>query len=183
MPLPCYFSFIMSRPAGPAKSTMTMKRLMNELEKSQKEPMENIDLYPDESNMLVWYFCILDTDKTSPYHGGKYVGKITHQPNYPLSAPSIMVMTPSGRFNPGQKICMDNTSFHNESWSNSWNMNTILLGLLSIMIDDRERGHNMIVYSDKAQGDAIKKKMAASSHEWNERYVKEIYSKFRDGFR
>ena len=42
----------------PELSPITKKRLLGDLRIIQKEPLEFVDTYPDENNMLVWYFLI-----------------------------------------------------------------------------------------------------------------------------
>jgi hypothetical protein len=64
------------------------------------------------------------------------LGNMTFPFDYPLKPPEIRVMTPSGRFDPGAKICLSYTSFHKESWSPGWTVSTMLLGLLSFMLED-----------------------------------------------
>mmetsp|Transcript_5822 Transcript_5822/g.17827 ORF Transcript_5822/g.17827 Transcript_5822/m.17827 type:complete len:168 (+) Transcript_5822:388-891(+) len=42
--------------------------------------------------------------------------------------------TPNGRFETGTRLCLSISDFHPESWSPSWGVSTILLGLLSFML-------------------------------------------------
>ena len=44
--------------------------------------------------------------------------------------------TPSGRFEPGTRICMSFTDYHPEDWNPAWSAFTILTGLLSFMVED-----------------------------------------------
>ena len=53
--------------------------------------------------------------------------------NYPFSAPSIHMFTPNGRFHLNEMICMSFSNFHNELWTPAWNVEKIMLGLLSFM--------------------------------------------------
>ena len=108
-------------------ANITKKRLAGELRLLQKEPLELIDTYPDDNNALVWYFLLRGPDFTE-YKGGFYIGKILHDPEYPTKAPNFMMLTPTGRFEIEQKICLTNSGYHAESWSPIWNMKTILLG-------------------------------------------------------
>jgi ubiquitin-protein ligase len=160
--------------ASSSITSLCRKRLHNELVAHKKQPLFNIDYYPQESNILIWHFCIVGCDKDTPYYGGVYVGRITHVYNYPLGAPSICMLTPSGKFDPGKQICLTNTGLHNEQWSEAWTMNTILIGLLSIMNEDTAKGTNFVCTTS-----AEKKKSALASHEYNRAHLSEIYKEFR----
>ena len=45
----------------------------------------------------------------TPFEGGLYHGRIMLPPEYPFKPPSIMLLTPSGRFEVGKKICLSNS--------------------------------------------------------------------------
>ena len=125
---------------------LAKKRLMGELRLLLKEPMEYIDTYPDENDMLIWYFCIkgpVDTD----YYGGYTIGMLLHSPKYPNAPPDYKLLTPNGRFETGRKICMTNTGYHAEQWSAVWNIKTLLNAFLSIMTSDDTTGLGHITVS------------------------------------
>eukprot|EP00835_Amoeboradix_gromovi_P003310 NODE_213_length_14376_cov_0.499054.p10 type:complete len:114 gc:universal NODE_213_length_14376_cov_0.499054:5503-5162(-) len=88
-------------------------RLNKELLSIEKNPIENILVRPMENNLLKWYFIILGP-KNTPYEGGEYLGVILFEKNYPFAPPHFKVFTPTGRFKPGDKICMSMTGFHKE---------------------------------------------------------------------
>ena len=50
------------------------------------------------------------------------------------------MLTPSGRFNVGTKICLTNSSYHKGDWSSTWNILSILIAFNSIWLDDNEHG-------------------------------------------
>ena len=45
-------------------------------------------------------------------------------------------MTPNGRFKVDENICMSFTKFHPESWSPMWNIENMLAGLVSFMLEE-----------------------------------------------
>lgn len=51
--------------------------------------------------------------------------------NYPLAPPAITLLTPSGRWEVGKKICLSNTDFHAELWQPAWGIRTIMEALRS----------------------------------------------------
>jgi ubiquitin-conjugating enzyme E2 J2 len=55
--------------------------------------------------------------KGSPYEGGFYHGKLKFPPEYPLKPPSILMLTPSGRFKPNTRLCLSMSDFHPETWN------------------------------------------------------------------
>ena len=89
---------------------------------------------PSPSNLLEWHY-VLEGDKDSEYGGGYYHGKIIFPPGYPFKPPSILMLTPSGRFEPGAKICLSMSDFHPESWNPLWGVSMILLGLQSFFYE------------------------------------------------
>lgn len=127
-------------------SVICKKRLLGDLRLLKKDPHQFIDVFPDEADLLTWYFLIKGPDE-SDYKNGYYIGKIMHNPEYPLKAPDFVMLTPSGRFMPDQKICMTNTGFHQSDWSPLWSVHAILTGFLSIMLDDKEHGISHIFNS------------------------------------
>lgn len=53
-----------------------------------------------------------------------------------MKAPSIYMLTPSGRFQINTKICMSMSDFHPESWNPLWSVATIIQGVQSFMASD-----------------------------------------------
>mmetsp|Transcript_26236 Transcript_26236/g.72032 ORF Transcript_26236/g.72032 Transcript_26236/m.72032 type:complete len:280 (-) Transcript_26236:655-1494(-) len=114
---------------------MATKRLRKELIKLQTEPPPGIIAEPDESNILKWHYVIRGPTET-PYEGGVYLGKIVFPSEYPMKAPSIYMLTPSGRFQISTKICMSMSDFHPESWNPMWSVATIIQGIQSFMASE-----------------------------------------------
>jgi ubiquitin-conjugating enzyme E2 J2 len=54
---------------------------------------------PDAKNIFEWHFCVFDL-KDCAYEGGYYHGKLMFPVEYPMKPPGIMMITPSGRFEP-----------------------------------------------------------------------------------
>lgn len=139
----------------------------------KKDPIDGIDAVPDEKDLLTWYF-LLKGPADSDYVGGWYIGKIMHSPDYPLKPPDFMMLTPNGRFLTDKKICLSNTGYHSNEWSAMWNIKTIILGFLSIMLDDKEHGISHIFASKEER-----KVLAEMSFAFNQENYKEIFSRFK----
>ena len=110
-------------------------RLRKELAAMHKEKPEFIWATHKESNILLWSF-LLAPPSDSVYGGGWYWGRLTFPAGYPFAPPSIIMCTPSGRFQVDHKICMSMSDYHPESWNPSWSVSTILKGVLSFMLGD-----------------------------------------------
>ena len=52
---------------------------------------------------------------------------------YPFKPPSFVMITPSGRFETGTKICLSISSYHPESWQPSWSVQSALVALIAFM--------------------------------------------------
>ncbi|KAJ0407818.1 hypothetical protein P43SY_008279 [Pythium insidiosum] len=116
-------------------ASMATARLRKEYIALQKKPVENIRAVPLEKNILEWYYVITGTDGT-PYEGGYYFGKLKFPPEYPMKPPSVLMLTPSGRFEVNRRICLSMSDFHPETWNPLWSVGSILTGLYSFMLEN-----------------------------------------------
>ncbi|CAJ1960983.1 unnamed protein product [Cylindrotheca closterium] len=115
---------------------LATRRLTKELRSLQKDPIKSpkITVSPNESNILEMHYVIEGSEKT-PYAGGIYHGKLKFPKDYPLKPPSVMMLTPSGRFQPNRRLCLSMSDFHPETWNPMWSVSTILTGLYSFMLE------------------------------------------------
>ena len=144
------------------------RRLTKELAALKKEPMSDprMVVAPNESNILEIHYVIeagscRDNDD-SPYANGIYHGKLLFPKEYPLKPPSVIMLTPSGRFVPNRRLCLSMSDFHPESWNPMWSISTILRGLYSFMITN-----DPTLGSINNTSDSMKRKYAAASLEYN----------------
>lgn len=72
-----------------------------------------------QDNLFEWHFTVRGPDD-SDFAGGIYHGRILLPPEYPLKPPSIILLTPNGRFQVGTKICLTISAHHPEFWQPSW---------------------------------------------------------------
>jgi ubiquitin-conjugating enzyme E2 J2 len=115
-----------------------LTRLRREYANIQAEKIPHIVARPTEKNMLVWHYVLHDLTPESPYMGGLYWGKLVFPKEYPLKPPAIYMLTPSGRFETNARLCLSMSDFHPESWNPSWRIESILIGLVSFMLDIAE---------------------------------------------
>ncbi|KAG6617792.1 Ubiquitin-conjugating enzyme E2 [Phytophthora cinnamomi] len=141
-------------------SVMATKRLRKEYLAMQRKPVDYIQAVPVESNILEWHYVITGT-KGSPYEGGFYHGKLKFPPEYPMKPPSVMMITPNGRFKTNQRLCLSMSDFHPETWNPMWSVSSILTGLYSFMLE------NQATLGSISTTDAQKRKYAAASLETN----------------
>ncbi|TMW64740.1 hypothetical protein Poli38472_011620 [Pythium oligandrum] len=116
-------------------SSMATSRLRKEYIALQKKPVENIRAAPLEKNILEWHYVITGTADT-PYEGGYYHGKLRFPPEYPMKPPSVLMLTPNGRFEVNRRICLSMSDFHPETWNPLWSVGSILTGLYSFMLEN-----------------------------------------------
>jgi ubiquitin-conjugating enzyme E2 J2 len=91
---------------------------------------------PLESNVLVFHY-VVEGPPDTPYAGGFYHGALKFPSEYPHKPPEIMMYTPSGRFEPGKALCLSMSSFHPETWNPVWSVASVLVGLLSFMVENQ----------------------------------------------
>eukprot|EP00931_Biecheleriopsis_adriatica_P088014 TRINITY_DN62414_c0_g1_i1.p1 TRINITY_DN62414_c0_g1~~TRINITY_DN62414_c0_g1_i1.p1 ORF type:complete len:247 (+),score=40.05 TRINITY_DN62414_c0_g1_i1:30-743(+) len=116
-----------------------LTRLNREYAIIQQSPkIPHIVARPAENNMLIWHFVLHDLPSETAYAGGVYAGKLVFPTQYPLKPPAIYMLTPSGRFEVNTRLCLSMSDFHPESWNPSWRIESILVGLVSFMLDPSE---------------------------------------------
>jgi ubiquitin-conjugating enzyme E2 J2 len=143
---------------------MCTRRLTRELQSLQKNPITSprIHTVPNESNILEWHY-VIEGNTGTPYYGGYYHGKLIFPKEYPLKPPSVLMLTPSGRFKPNRRLCLSMSDFHPESWNPMWSVSTILTGLYSFMIE------NGTTLGSIDTSDTVKRKLATESLGFNVR--------------
>ncbi|EIE22440.1 UBC-like protein [Coccomyxa subellipsoidea C-169] len=141
-------------------SKACVNRLQKEYKSLLKDPVPNIKAHPSPSNLLEWHY-VLEGSANSDYESGVYHGKVIFSQQYPYKPPSIIMLTPSGRFAVQQKLCLSMSDFHPESWNPMWSVGTILNGLLSFM---NEVAHTT---GSIATSKAEKRRLAKLSLEFN----------------
>lgn len=84
-----------------------------------------------QDDIFQWFFAIRGA-RGSDFDGGIYVGRILLPPEFPMRPPSFVLLTPSGRFETGVKICLSISQFHEQDglWSPSWSIRTALVALI-----------------------------------------------------
>ncbi|KAJ8315744.1 hypothetical protein KUTeg_007894 [Tegillarca granosa] len=108
-----------------------VKRLMKEAQEL-REPTEQYHAQPLEDNLFEWHFTIRGPGETE-FEEGIYHGRIILPPEYPMKPPSIILLTPNGRFEVFKKICLSISGHHPESWQPSWSIRTALLAIIGFM--------------------------------------------------
>ena len=113
------------------------KRLNRELTIISKDPIPGIDLRDNQDNILEWHF-VIHGKKDTPYYGGMYHGKLIFPSNFPFSPPTIIFLTPNGRFKTNERICFSLSDFYPENWKPEYSVTTVLQGILDFMHDSTE---------------------------------------------
>ncbi|KAL7304569.1 hypothetical protein TKK_0003352 [Trichogramma kaykai] len=110
-------------------------RLKQDYLRLKKDPVPYVQAEPVPSNILEWHYVITGPENT-PYQGGYYHGKLVFPREFPFQPPSIYMITPNGRFKTNTRLCLSISDFHPDTWNPAWNVSTILIGLLSFMIEN-----------------------------------------------
>jgi len=155
-----------------------LTRLRREFQNIQSEKIPHIVARPTEKNMLVWHYVLHDLPVETPYIGGVYWGKLVFPKEYPLKPPAIYMLTPSGRFETNSRLCLSMSDFHPESWNPSWRIESILIGLVSFMLDATEPRTTGGVHTTAAR----RREYAKASFEFNRNSAefRELFPEFCD---
>jgi ubiquitin-protein ligase len=154
-------------------SRLFQKRIQNELKMIHKDPLESIDIYPDENDIRTWYFLIRGPDD-SEYKDGWYIGKLVLSENYPTTPVDFYMLTPNGRFEVEKKICLTISSYHSDQWSSIWSIQKILGAFLSVMISDFDTGISHIRKNATERG-----MLAKDSIAYNKNIYPHIFKNFK----
>lgn len=141
-------------------SRVATKRLTSEYKSLQQQPAPFVETHPSDEDILEWPYIITGPPDT-PFEGGKYVGTLKFPPNYPFAPPRIKMLTPSGRFEPGTRLCLTMSDYHPETWNPAWNVSSILTGLLSFMCS------NEVATGALISSPATRQSLAKKSIAWN----------------
>lgn len=114
----------------------------------------------EQENIFEWHFTVRGPSETD-YEDGFYHGRILLPNDYPMKPPSIIMLTPNGRFEVRKKICLSISGYHPETWQPCWSIRTVLLAIIAFMPTKSDGSIGSIMYSEEE-----KKKLAKKSHLW-----------------
>ncbi|KAF9437927.1 hypothetical protein BGZ76_010470 [Entomortierella beljakovae] len=109
-----------------------VKRIMQEARELIREPSTDFAANPLETDIFEWHFTIRGPEGTD-FEGGLYHGRILLPNNYPFAPPSLMFLTPNGRFELHKKVCLSITGYHPEYWQPAWGIRTVLVAVMGFL--------------------------------------------------
>ncbi|KAG0361472.1 hypothetical protein BG005_008204 [Podila minutissima] len=119
-------------PAQYNKKSSAVKRIMQEARELVQEPSTDFSANPLESDIFEWHFTLRGPEDTE-FEGGLYHGRILLPNNYPFAPPSLMFLTPNGRFELNKKVCLSITGYHPEYWQPAWGIRTVLVAVMGFL--------------------------------------------------
>ncbi|KAF9140697.1 hypothetical protein BGX30_006135 [Mortierella sp. GBA39] len=119
-------------PAQYNKKSSAVKRIMQEARELVREPSTDFAANPLETDIFEWHFTIRGPEGTE-FEGGLYHGRILLPNNYPFAPPSLMFLTPNGRFELNKKVCLSITGYHPEYWQPAWGIRTVLVAVMGFL--------------------------------------------------
>ncbi|TKS75773.1 Ubiquitin-conjugating enzyme E2 J1 [Collichthys lucidus] len=121
-----------------------------------RDPTEHYHAQPLEDNLFEWHFSVRGPPD-SDFDGGVYHGRIVLPPEYPMKPPSIILLTPNGRFEVGKKICLSISGHHPETWQPSWSIRTALIAIIGFMPTKGEGAIGSLDYTPEERRALAKK--------------------------
>jgi len=125
-----------------------------------KDPTEEYFAQPLDDNLFEWHFTVKGP-ADSPFSDGYYHGRIILPTEYPMKPPSIILLTPNGRFETNKKICLSISGYHPESWQPGWSIRTALLAIIGFMPTPGKGAIGSLDYTDAERRD-----LAIKSQSW-----------------
>ncbi|KAF8559506.1 UBC-like protein [Imleria badia] len=110
------------------KNNAAVKRIMQEARELANDPCTDYHAAPLEDDIFEWH-CTIRGPSGTEFEGGIYHFRILLPAEYPFRPPSLMILTPNGRFELNSKICISFTNYHEEEWQPAWGVRTAILGL------------------------------------------------------
>ncbi|KAG0705178.1 UBC-like protein [Suillus ampliporus] len=110
------------------KNNSAVKRIMQEARELENDPCTDYHAIPLEDDIFEWH-CTLRGPAGTEFEGGLYHFRIVLPAEYPFRPPSLMMLTPNGRFELNTKICISFTNYHEEEWQPAWGVRTAIIGL------------------------------------------------------
>ncbi|KAL4649043.1 ubiquitin-conjugating enzyme E2 J1 [Arapaima gigas] len=137
-----------------------VKRLMKEAAEL-RDPTEHYHAQPLEDNLFEWHFSVRGPPD-SDFDGGVYHGRIILPPEYPMKPPSIILLTPNGRFEVGKKICLSISGHHPETFSHGsffyfLSVRTALIAIIGFMPTKGEGAIGSLDYTPEERRALAKK--------------------------
>ena len=108
----------------------SVKRILQEARELEREPSDQFRAAPLEDNLFEWHFTVCGPDGTA-FESGRYHGRLLMPAEYPFRPPTIMMLTPNGRFETRKRICLSISDFHPEQWQPAWGVRTIMTALIA----------------------------------------------------
>ncbi|RKP13458.1 ubiquitin-conjugating enzyme/RWD-like protein, partial [Piptocephalis cylindrospora] len=142
------------------RNSPSVKRILRECKELAEDTDPAYTAEPLEDNLFEWHFTVRGPEGTA-FEGGRYHGRILLPADYPFKPPSILFLTPSGRFEINTKICLTITGFHPEFWQPAWGVRTALLAIISFFPQKGEGAVGALDYRD-----SDRKEMARASAHW-----------------
>ncbi|KAF5386760.1 hypothetical protein D9615_001819 [Tricholomella constricta] len=144
------------------KNNSAVKRIMQEAKELANDPSTDYSAAPLEDDIFEWH-CTLRGPVGTDFEGGLYHFRILLPAEYPFRPPSIMMLTPNGRFELNTKICISFTNYHEELWQPAWGVRTAIIGLQGFF---PLKGQNAVGVGSIEYPSGERKRLAALSREW-----------------
>ena len=124
-------------------SSLLIKRINQEINELQTNPVTNCSAGPDEDNITHWNATIFGPEKT-PYQGGIFKLDVKFPDDYPFKPPKIYFITPIYHCNIDNKgkICLD--ILKDSGWSPALTISKVLLSICSLL--DEPNPKDPLVY-------------------------------------
>ncbi|KAL1709893.1 ubiquitin-conjugating enzyme/RWD-like protein [Schizophyllum commune] len=139
-----------------------IKRIMQEARELANDPCTDYRAAPLEDDIFEWH-CTIRGPADTEFEGGLYHFRITLPPEYPFRPPSIIMLTPNGRFELNTKICISFTNYHEELWQPAWGVRTAIVGLQGFF---PLKGTNAVGLGAVEYPPAERRRLAKASREW-----------------
>lgn len=116
---------------------MNSKRIQKEITQLRRELPPFVKDFAIINDNLYELVFLIEKILDTPFSEGQYVLKVSLPKEYPFRAPKIFFLTPNGRFQINESICIAGLSqHHKEDWSAQQNIASLLISVISFMNEE-----------------------------------------------
>ncbi|KAK7043681.1 hypothetical protein VNI00_008292 [Paramarasmius palmivorus] len=160
------------------RNNAAVKRIMQEARELANDPSTDYLAAPLEDDIFEWH-CTIRGPEGTEFEGGLYHVRILLPAEYPFRPPSLMVLTPNGRFELNTKATLQTVwishhlltsvshlflrADHEELWQPAWGVRTAILGLQGFF---PLKGQAAVGVGSIEFPPAERKRLAALSRTW-----------------
>lgn len=148
--------------------------------KAVKDPDEYVMYAVDPDNNKIWYALIRNVNgPNDEFKGGQYMFRIEISDKFPFEPPRFYALTPNGFYNTNNICCISQGEYHKHEYKAVLGIDGFIKELWNGLMNYHEMGSGINLITTTQ---ADKKRLAAESHAYNQKYLSKEFKLIIDSF-